>query len=439
MKLLVVLLGSNPLPVYVTIKAAQNEEKIGFDKVLFVFSSKTKKYITKIRDKAGLAQETISYCNLEDSHRDPQEIRKKIGKSLTAVLEKHGSNSHIHFNHTGGTKTMAIHGFIAISNFAVEQKIPLTISDLDSDTHRLNVTDENISSIFPTSRSLLDSIKISLEDLINLHGFSTKTPGRDTIEDLPWYRIQYDFFTEFLSDSHIKNFPYSDYHAFWLKEKAVTIVKNNHDRLYEHLKKNKQDYSKEKLLEECHLNTIKTLEKMEDDVLYKNLYGICDFIDGKWLEYLVFSIVKKLLNDKLTDVDEALMGEVVFLGNQKANRDCELDVVIMKGYQLTLISCTTARSISIVKQKAFEAIFRANQLGGEQAKILLVSMMNIHKPKKNHANNLETLKQDLDSFELNQKVELAGKEHLQKSLFPDHDFGIHDVTNLEEIITQMFS
>lgn len=48
---------------------------------------------------------------------------------------------------------------------------------------------------------------------------------------------------------------------------------------------------------------------------------------------------------------------------------CELDVVILKGYQLYAITCTVKLKRKELKQKLFEVQQRAKQLGGDEANI----------------------------------------------------------------------
>jgi hypothetical protein len=53
----------------------------------------------------------------------------------------------------------------------------------------------------------------------------------------------------------------------------------------------------------------------------------------------------------------------------------ELDVVVILGYQLLLFSCTAFDDVNKteVKRKAMEAMHRAQQIGGEEARVVVVS------------------------------------------------------------------
>lgn len=430
MKLLIVLLGSNPLPVFVTIKAVQQEQELGFDALLFVFSNHTNQYLVYIQAALSTQLKSInkSYCNLEDGQRRPQEIAEKIRASLVRMIP---APTEIHLNHTGGTKTMAIHGFKAASEFAASKGIPLVISDLDPDCHKLNVTKNGQTLMYPSNGTFLESIQCKIEDLTELHGFVTRRPGSETIEDTYAGLQLVDFFDQILSDEHIKIFPEDDFHSKW-----SNVRNKNPNQLQDYLQRKHKLVGKDSVVEHFSLGTLISIENMLEDDFFMNLHSILEFVDGKWLEYFVFSRIKALIDAREITVDKTLHSHMVQLGSAEANRDCELDVIVMKGYQLALISCTTCDDIGNVKSKAFEAIYRANQLGGEQAKVLIVSMMKAAEPLNRSEYTLKSLEHDLTSFDLNRNVYLAGIQHLQNcEQTPRHqDFTSLD-TKLKQLLT----
>ena len=339
MKLLIVLLGTNPLPVYVTIKAVSQEATLGFDQLLVVYSEHTKKYRCYLKKALSLEESMITDCNLESDQRRPQVIKNRLTKALSDLSP---APTEIHYNHTGGTKTMAIHGFKAIAEFAVNKRIPLIISDLDPDCHKLNLTQNGETSMYPDSSNYLSSIQCDIEFLTGLHGFTTKIRGQATIADT-YLGIQLqDFFAEVLADAHLTSFPKSVFHDKWSAVRDLKKIKDNHSKLPAHLEKRHGLDNKGKVLDFFYLNTFTTITPMSNPPFFANLYGILDFVDGKWLEYLVFTRVQALIEAKKITADQVLHSHKVQLGDTAANRDCELDVVIMKGYQLTLISCTTS-------------------------------------------------------------------------------------------------
>lgn len=92
------------------------------------------------------------------------------------------------------------------------------------------------------------------------------------------------------------------------------------------------------------------------------------WLEGGWLEHFVFKVLQDLqpglnLVDVETDVRVAADSRFP---------DFQLDVVTMRGYQLFVFSCSTSTEKGLVKQKIFEAVLRARQLGGDEARVAVV-------------------------------------------------------------------
>ena len=101
-------------------------------------------------------------------------------------------------------------------------------------------------------------------------------------------------------------------------------------------------------------------------------------------------------------------------------RPCEIDVITMRGYQFFLCSCTTSQDIKYVKQKAFEAIYRAEELGGEHAKTIVISTMYNKTDGRSESfadnNNLKQLEKDLQQFDAKRNCSLIGLDELEDEL-----------------------
>ncbi|RIK33021.1 MAG: hypothetical protein DCC57_25410 [Chloroflexi bacterium] len=98
--------------------------------------------------------------------------------------------------------------------------------------------------------------------------------------------------------------------------------------------------------------------------------AFCEWLDGLWLEEIVFDLVsglKPALN--LHNIQRSLELEPTGGGLPK----CELDIVALRGYQLFGFSCTTSTNADINKDKWMEALLRGQQLGGDEARIALVT------------------------------------------------------------------
>lgn len=73
------------------------------------------------------------------------------------------------------------------------------------------------------------------------------------------------------------------------------------------------------------------------------------------------------------------------------------------------ISCTTDSKHSLCKQKLFEAHLRAKQLGGDEARVALVSRCT--------KQDCENLKKELSFVVENKKIEVFGIEDLDPKRF----------------------
>ena len=59
-------------------------------------------------------------------------------------------------------------------------------------------------------------------------------------------------------------------------------------------------------------------------------------------------------------------------GTDATVKPFELDVVAVLGYQIVVVSCTLAYEHAVVKQKGMEAILRMRQLGGIEARAIVL-------------------------------------------------------------------
>lgn len=91
---------------------------------------------------------------------------------------------------------------------------------------------------------------------------------------------------------------------------------------------------------------------------------------GLWLEKVIFLKAKEWIaiqrNASLTVFRNVS-------AKREDGRDCEVDIVVLNGYQLILISVSKTKDQSKLKAKAFEVYHRAKQLGGEEASAILVT------------------------------------------------------------------
>ena len=103
------------------------------------------------------------------------------------------------------------------------------------------------------------------------------------------------------------------------------------------------------------------------------------FFNGIWLEYGAYVAFKDALERIKENSDRR---NYKLFHNVYARRDdstrgsevkvFELDVVAVLGYQIVVVSCTVGSRQEMIKQKGMEAILRARQLGGDEARAIVL-------------------------------------------------------------------
>ena len=115
-----------------------------------------------------------------------------------------------------------------------------------------------------------------------------------------------------------------------------------------------------------------------------DLEGIGRFFCGIWLEYAVYAAFKEVLEkidttrqgrnctDKSRSKYDLFHNVYVRKDTTEPHPHFELDVVVVLGYQVIVVSCGVTASRGEIKLKAMEAYHRAKQLGGEEARAVML-------------------------------------------------------------------
>lgn len=402
---LVLLVGINPLPNYVVGKYfLMNNPNL--KKIWLVYSEKQNEFGTeeiakKIRDVFN--KDIFEFCPLENIS-DARDIKRNVE---TNILEKISSS--VHLNYTGGTKAMAVHVYRAIEKY---KNIPeKSFSYLDARMFALTDDDKGI-----VTEDLRKSIDISLEDLIKLHGYEKYKEERNYLE---WKDALHEF-DLIIQAGKLKN--YLD----WKKRIIREIYYSNgefEEKVNEARKKNSKgldDFNNDPFKQDiiCVLNKIPTEHSILDDTgnlwipdeninnkKYKTrIFPAIDFLDGKWLENYVYIIINKALPK---DIPISLNWK---LKKKKDGKDFELDIITINGYQICGISITTDQQEYLCKSKGFEVFHRVNQIGGDEAKAILITCLT-HKSDK--VDQVTKMGDDL-KVETNSNILVLGLEDLIK-------------------------
>lgn len=414
MNALILLIGSNPLPNYIVAKYLTGIEEdieaklIKPDLIILVHTTETERFARQIQSVLNLlADIKIEEIKLEENGRKPKIIRKKIIEKLDEIKSKNKINS-IHLNYIGGTKTMAVQTVKAVEEWLKDKMdTDFVLSDVDPRIHKIIISENGIG--FPKTRCLLDIVKLTTAELLKLHGMKIRDHGKSELEIDESDLIEFcrQLLEKYKSDE-ARNF-----------NKKLRSISGEFDRVKI---KDEDDKETEQIINNSEkilnikkeiMDQLPILKKIVFTASNPNIFFI-KFVTGGWLEQLVQRSLIHLKPTIYPAVNEVRCG----VKAEYEKRSTEIDVIAIQGYQLYLFSCTTSNKISDVKHKAFEAIYRAEQLGGEHAKVIIVCTLfndyNNDEPKNsdNNVHNLKELEKDLSQFDAARNCSLIGIDEL---------------------------
>jgi hypothetical protein len=370
---LILLIGTNPLPNYVVAKYFLGRDKklktlsAIYTKETFAIAQHLQKILLKEYPTLR-----FNYWGLTDPG-NAAAIRKEIAKNLKAA-----ARDKLHLNYTGGTKNMAVQAYRTI--FVETEPGSASFSYLDAHDFKLKADDGHA-----LSGDLRSEIVLRFEDLLALH--DCKTIRRSADDD--WSAAN-QIIHQFVAEDLIRDF------ISWKNETIRKIFYENdylkkparvsRDRLF-------GDHSfageaqrliaafPEKLAwkfdeQDCLIipDPASAFEKKKGDFVTGILY-----LDGGWLEFYVRDLLQRKIKADGADFQIMYNWHIV---KGEAEKDFEIDVMLLNGYQLCGISITTAAAESLCKGKAFEILHRVQQMGGDEARAVLVSTLTPEKAKK---------------------------------------------------------
>ena len=347
---LLLLLGKNPLP-----NAVAGELLIKPDgSITMLYTSDTGPAVRNLErffdGKAKLNPPV--QIDETDSH--------SIFKGIFKALNEDKSQS-IGLHYTGGTKAMSVHAYRAVER-CCRQGRQLVFSYLDA--RSLQMVFDPVDPESDSSERIYvgNQVEISLEQLISLHGWAfNKKQGKPM---LPVRRALLPELASALALAHLA----SDSIYAWKTWRSTHI---NQGRIWP-LPDSPLLTNVRKVMEEVLCCSSGQIE-VENSA--KKL-GIGDrdlklWLDGFWLEHHVLQCLTELSGEgNLKDCCQATKIAV------PGGTDFDLDVVALHSYQLFAFSCgvrSEPDKKTELKLKLFEVFVRARQLGGDEARIALVS------------------------------------------------------------------
>lgn len=95
------------------------------------------------------------------------------------------------------------------------------------------------------------------------------------------------------------------------------------------------------------------------------------FLTGGWLEHWTAGLIRTCLEGSTAAVEV----DVRCKRARPSPAEFQIDVAVIRGHRLHVVSCTTDRKKALCKSKLFEVAMRARQMGGDLARSALVSLL----------------------------------------------------------------
>lgn len=385
------LVGTNPLPIFVTANL------LGFHEgALFLIAApgvvNVAEQIRKQLPNFAVV-EIITLSNPYDDHLIKQKIRAYL-RDLAI-----DSTSSIGLHYTGGTKPMSLHIHEVFKEWCNRRRLSYSLSYLDPTNLALRFLN---GLVYPIE---IGEVQLSFDQMVQLHGWAitsysdkpelpdlipvlaAKIGDKNTLETWrqwcdrylrtwrgrnPWLKDEWPAFKE----SGIA----ADLVAWVDKERGhsadlASLLQWLSTANRKQRKRELADIQLPQLLQDATqcMRIAELRASIETETGWtdnnKGYDKLSAFLDGGWLESYVLQCVQNLaMHEGIHDARSS-----VFIERRGAkDADFEFDVIAMKGYQLFALSCTTSNSRGMNKHKLLESYTRARQIGGDEARVALV-------------------------------------------------------------------
>jgi hypothetical protein len=346
--ILFLLVGANPLPNYV---AALLLARDG-GKVYLLHTVATIQIASRLRRKISERRPSLEIILHEIDEADSRKIDARIAKIISDI--KPGKT--VGLNYTGGTKPMAVQAYHTLRESFPDGYF----SYLDARTLKMYI---NRGSGQTQTPLVGQSVELSLEELLALHGYKLKhSPPRQVVRqaELCWT----------IAQVHGTPEGFKQWRDWTLTLGTSPILPALAD--YPALAAAIQGFANL-----CG-GRMPTETEVTRALGFEDLKSCSKFFIGDWLEEYTL--------DAITQIAGALgikyRGISLKTRRKKDQPEFELDVAAMHGYQLFAISCIATEEMTDkkdatkpgkAKEHLFEVFARARQVGGDEARFGLVS------------------------------------------------------------------
>jgi hypothetical protein len=370
---LFLLVGQNPLPNYVAAKLLLKENG-----TLYLVHSEGPQGSGKVAQRLATHLRQHQPQLIPVDPLDTADIHKKVEPYLTRA-----SSGSVGLNYTGGTKVMAVHVYQAVHEFCRRRDLEAVFSYLDADT--LSMSIEPRRGQYAFQRRVVHSIELTIKEVFDLHGI--RLPGRLKTEPL------LPNLARALAHQHST----SDGIKAW--QDSREILQKSDGRPWEEVKGDilrvgtKPDvaFHLEQALGSWDSEPLDLSSAARESGL-KSQRELLLWLEGTWLEEWVLTCARDL------DCGHRAQGLEGY-----APQKFEIDVAVMRGYQLFAFSCGVTSVREKAKLKFLEIYTRARQIGGDEARSAMVC--SVEDP--------ESLEQEIAyEWDTGNRVRVFGRQHL---------------------------
>lgn len=312
--------------------------------------------------------------------RMAEEVRKELEK---AWQDK--KKSSIGLNYTGGTKMMSVHAHHALRDVFAD--LPRERQPVFSYLHAgdLEMKFDSASGQQPVDVSTLPAACLSAEMLFCLQSdlkkfrYETVPKGVDAARGLAaihshevgqyLWRNRYRELAQ--SKPGTQSFlPTETAFQQAIEESLNISAKKLNPRAQSNLLQLMMD-GYQQLLTGFHVSGGSSLEEVvqQNRQDFQDVRALANWFNGLWLEHFTLAQLQAC-KDVKWNPDGPITNAIVM---SESGFDFQTDVMALRGYQLFYFSCFTGSDVMTTKLKLLEAMVRATQFGGDEARAAVVS------------------------------------------------------------------
>ncbi|CAG0979978.1 hypothetical protein ANRL3_02071 [Anaerolineae bacterium] len=353
---LVLLVGTNPLPNLVTTRLLAKPHA----RIILLYSNGLEGE-PSTKDLAENLETALKGWQVQPepiASSDNQDIETRVAEILGGI----DKDARVGMNYTGGTKPMSLHTYRALQSRQSQFTNPFVFSYLDPRQLALRIdragTTKKSESIFYILRdaTLREKVMVTPNELAALHGYErvAKKEG--------WREGGMTNLCNAIAKVHASKEGFAEWRA-WTEQKPFDAVPKKKGAL-------QFSYAELENLGGAPLTTEKIARWVRPSDPDAKLSSCGKWFRGLWLEEHVVECLKALA--PRFQLSEPTRG-ALYRAAKEHSDTFELDITFTIGYQLYAISCIATDDKPDAKEHWMEIFVRARQIGGDEARIGLVT------------------------------------------------------------------